>query len=163
MADSTLSSRFSPSSIRSKIQQVIEPAPEPEAPVAEATSTDIGKPDPLPKPGDPYKVAGRQGNKPDLTIHFVLKDFSYEGFSYGDFERVRLLPAEKPGGGPVLIIRFHGSTITDAVIEGRHLRPLYHLLGQHRLPWLWEHPSPAQFSDEAAAVISRITFRQVER
>ena len=163
MADSALSSRFSPSSIRSQVQNAIDVAPKPDTAAAVPDAAPTDKSDPLPKPGDPYKVAGRHGNKPDLTIHFVLKDYSYEGFSYGDFERVRLLPAEKPGGGPVLIVRFNGSVVTEAVIEGRHLNSLYHWIGLHRLPWVWEHPSPAQFSDEKAAVISRITFRQVER
>jgi hypothetical protein len=162
MADSALSSRFSPSSIRSQVQNAVDSVPKPES----AGSVPDGasdKADPLPKPGDPYKVAGRHGNKPDLTIHFVLKDFSYEGFSYGDFERVRLLPAEKPGSGPVLIVRFNGSVVTEAVIEGRNLHSLYHWIGLHRLPWIWEHPSPADFADKNAAVISKITFRQVER
>lgn len=161
MDDSATLKRFSPSSIRSQAKKEAEPAPE-----AEETETDSAlgdKVDPLPKPGDPYKVAGRHGNKPDLTIHFITKDYSYEGFSYADFERVRLLPAEKPGGGPVLFVRFHGSSITDVVIEGRHLHTLYHWIGLHRLPWVWEHPSPAQFSDGNAAVISRISFRPVER
>jgi hypothetical protein len=162
MEDSLARSRFSPSSIRSQIQKETEPAAKAEAPAAAEVATG-DKVDPLPRPGDPYKVAGRHGNKPDVSIHFVTKDYAYEGFSYGDCERVRLLPAEKPGGGPVLIVRFNGSVITEAVIEGRHLHALYHSIGLHRLPWVWEHPSPAQFTDANAAVISRITFRQVER
>ncbi len=161
MADSLVSRGFSPSSIRSQVQKAIDTPPVPEAPTAEASPSD--KVDPLPKPGDPYKVAGRHGNKPDLTIHFVTKNYSYEGFSYADFERVRLLPAEKPGGGPVLIVRFNGSVITEAVIEGRHLHSLYHWIGLHKLPWVWEHPSPADFTDQNAAIISRITLRPVER
>lgn len=161
MDDSATLKRFSPSSIRSQVQREAEPAPKREETETDSASAD--KVDPLPKPGDPYKVAGRHGNKPDLTIHFVTKDYSYEGFSYADFERVRLLPAEKPGGGPVLIVRFHGSSITDVVIEGRHLHTLYHWIGLHRLPWVWEHPSPAQFTDEKATVISRIHFQPVER
>jgi hypothetical protein len=161
MGDSLVGSRFSPSSIRSQVQHAKEAAPKPETAESDAASPD--KVDPLPKPGDPYKSAGRHGNKPDVTIHFVTKNYSYEGFSYADCERVRLLPAEKPGGGPVLIVRFNGSVVTEAVIEGRNLHSLYHWIGLHRLPWVWEHPSPAQFSDETATLISRITLRQVER
>ena len=121
------------------------------------------KVDPLPRPGRPYKVHGRHGNKPDVTIHFVLKDYSYEGFSYGDCERVRLVPGEKPGSSPVLIVRFNGSVITEAVIEGRHLHCLYNWIGLHLVPWVWEHPSPAQFNDEKATLVSRITFQPIER
>ena len=29
------------------------------------------------------------------------------------------------------------------------------------MPWVWEHPSPADFADENATVISQITFREV--
>ena len=111
----------------------------------------------------PYKVHGRHGNKPDLTIHFVTKDFRYEGFSYGDCERVRLAPGEKPGGGPVMILRFNGSVVTEVMMEGRHLHSLYNWIGLHRVPWIWEHPSPAQFADEKATLISRITISQIER
>ena len=162
MDDSLTRSRFSPSSIRSQVQSATEAAPKPEAAVAVPATPSPDKADPLPRPGDAYKAHGRHGNKADLTIHFVLKDYSYEGFSYGDFERVRLLPPEKPGGGPVLILRFNGSVVTDVRIEGRNLHPLYHWIGLHRLPWIWEHPSPADFSDENAAVISRIGFREIE-
>ena len=86
-----------------------------------------------------------------------------KGFSYADCERVRLVPAEKPGGGPVLIVRFSGSVITEAVIEGRHLHSLYHAIGLHQMPWIWEHPAPADFTNDKATLISRITFREVER
>jgi hypothetical protein len=114
-------------------------------------------------PGIAYKASGRTGNKPDLTIHFVLKDYSYEGFSYADFERVRLVPGKNPGSGPVLIVRFSGSVVTEVTIEGRHLHPLYHSLGLHRLPWVWEHPSPADFADKDATVISKITIDAIDR
>ena len=160
MDDSLTRPRISPSSIRSAVQRAVDQAPKVEEAAPAAAVPD--KVDPLPKPGDPYKVAGRPSNKADLTIHFVTRDYSYEGFSYADFERVRLLPSERPNGGPVLIVRFHGSVITDVVIEGRYLHSLYHDIGIHRLPWVWEHPSPTQFSDEKAPIISRITFRQVE-
>ena len=166
MADSSIRSRISSSIIRSQIQGAIDTVPKSEASAAvvpDAALPDSDKVDPLPRPGDAYRAAGRHGNKPDLTIHFVMKDYSYEGFSYADLERVRLVPSEKPGSGPVLVLRFNGSVVTEAKIEGRLLHSLYHWIGLHRLPWVWEHPSPADFSDEKASVISRITFRQVER
>ena len=163
---------FSPSSIRTRLQQGQkgkEPAAKAAGGPAEILPLDPALPgidtdkvDPLPKPGDAYKVHGRRGNKPDLTLDFVLKDYSYEGFSYATFERVRLV-VEKPGGSPVLVVRFHGSVVTEAVIEGRHLDSLYHGIGRHKLPWIWEHPDPARFADETAMLVSRISFRQVER
>jgi hypothetical protein len=165
MSDS-LANRFSPSRIRSQVQNAVDSAPKPETAVAvampEASPSDKAA-DPLPKAGDPYKICGRHGNKPDLTIHFVLKDYSYEGFSYADFERVRLVASKKPGSGPVLILRFNGSVVTEVTIEGRHLNSLYHWIGLHRLPWIAEHPSPADFADKNAAVISKITIDSIDR
>jgi hypothetical protein len=164
MSGSLASSKFSPSSIRSRLQQEQqgnEPPAEAKTPGAGEASPD--KLDPLPEPGRPYKAHARHGNKPDLTIHFVTKDWDLEGFSYGDFERVRLVASEKPGDGPVLVVRFSGSVITEVVIEGRHLRSLYNWIGLHLVPWVWEHPSPAQFSEDNATLISRITFREIER
>ena len=166
MEGSASRSRFSPSSIRSQIQGAIDTVPKPETPaevVPDAALPDSDKVDPLPRPGDRYKAAGRHGNKPDLTIHFVMKDYSYEGFSYADLERVRLVPSEKPGGSPVLVLRFNGSVITEVKIEGRHLHGLYHWIGLHRLPWVWEHPSPADFADRDGTLISRITPREIDR
>jgi hypothetical protein len=162
MADSSIRSRFS--SIRSQVQDAVDTVPTPETPatVPDAAPSDKAA-DPLPRPGDAYKAAGRHGNKPDLTIHFVLKDYSYEGFSYADLERVRLVPSEKPGRGPVLVLRFNGSVITEVKIEGRHTHPLYHWIGLHRLPWVWEHPSPADYADEKASLISRIAIGEIDR
>ena len=73
--------------------------------------------------------------------------------------RVRLVPGEKPGSGPVLILRFGDTEVT---LEGRHLHSLYNWIGLHRVPWVWEHPSPAEFADEKATLISRITINHVE-
>jgi hypothetical protein len=167
------SSRFSPSTIRAQLKQQFEPArptkepppPPPEEPGADdaAAATDTAtpeKPDPLPRPGDAYKVHGRHGNKPDVTIHFVTKDCSYEGFSYAELQRMRLVPGKKPGSGPVMILRFGDTEVT---LEGRHLPYLYNWIGLHRVPWVWEHPSPADFVDEKAMLISRITIDHVER
>jgi len=98
-----------------------------------------------------------------MMIHFVLRDLSYEGFAYADCERIRLVPGEKPGSGPVLIMRFNGSVVTEVLIEGRHLHSMYHGIGLHLVPWLWEHPSPADFADDKATLIKQITFREVER
>lgn len=161
MSDSALGARISPSSIRSQMQRPREPAPEIEEPTPAPASPD--KDDPLPRPGDAYRVHGRHGNKPDLTLHFVTRDYAYEGFSYADCERVRLVPGDRAGSGPKLVLRFNGSVVTEVTMEGRQLHSLYHWIGLHRLPWVWEHPSPADFADDKAAVISRITFDVIAR
>ncbi len=146
----------SPSSIRSILQQDNGPATRAEVSGADAA-------DPLPRPGEPYQAHARHSNRPEMMIHFVLRDLSYEGFAYADCERVRLVPGEKPGSGPVLIMRFNGSVVTEVLIEGRHLHSMYHGIGLHLVPWLWEHPSPADFADDKATLIKQITFREVER
>jgi len=160
---------FSPSTLRAQLKKEFEPAAKeppqkPEEPGADAASgagtATPEKPDPLPRPGEAYRVHGRHGNKPELTLHFVTKDWDYEGFSYADLQRVRLVRGNKPGSGPVMVLRFGDTEVT---LEGRHLRGLYHWIGLHRLPWVWEHPSPADFTDEKAELISRISINQVDR
>ncbi len=162
MADSATRPRsFAPSSILERPHPVYDAAAN--ATAADADAPLLDKTDPLPGPGDAYRAHGRVCNKRDVTIDFVLKDFTREGFSYADYERVRLAAAATPGGGDVMTVRFHGSTVTDVVIEGRNLDALYHHIGRHRMPWLWEHPSPARFTDANATIITRITFQEVER
>lgn len=150
----------SPSNIRAMLDKG-QAANDVETP--EEGGSSVEKTDPLPRPGDEYRANARHGNKPEMTLHFVTKDYAYEGFSYADFERVRLVPGDKPGSGPVLIVRFNGSVVTDVRIEGRHLNSLYHWIGLHGVSWVWEYPGKAEFADETVPVISRITLNQVER
>src|SRR5487761_2116449 len=112
----------SPSGIRAMLDKGQNATTEAEA--TEGNGPLVEKADPLPRPGDDYRANARHGNKPEMTLHFVTRDFAYEGFSYADFERVRLVPGDKPGSGPVLILRFNGSEITDVMVEGRHLHSL---------------------------------------
>ena len=162
MADNMARSRsVSPSGIRAMLDKGQTAANDVEKPDDDGPL--IEKADPLPRPGDSYRVHSRHGNKPEMTLHFISKDFAYEGFSYGDFERVRLVPGDKPGSGPVLILRFNGSEITDVRIEGRHLHSLYHWTGLHQVSWIWEHPGTAEFADDATPIIKKISFNIVER
>lgn len=149
---------FSPSNIRTQFRKDAEPAPNPEAAGQETASPD--KVDPLPRPERPYKAHARHGNKPELTLHLVTKDYGYEGFSYANLDRVRLVPGQRPGSSPVMILRFSDTEVT---IEGRHLHSLYNWIGLHLVPWVWEHPAPAEFADETATLISRISINQIER
>jgi hypothetical protein len=129
----------------------------------EPGGTLLERSDPLPRPGDTYKAASRHAAEPQLALHFILKDFSYEGFSYGDFERVRLVPGERPGSGLVLVLRFNGSVVTEVTIEGRHLHPLYHWIARGLISWVWEHPGAADFLDEAVPVVRKISIAEVLR
>jgi hypothetical protein len=164
MEDSAARSLFSPSRIRSQVQRDQkdnEPAANAETPGPHDALPE--KDDPLPEPEQPYKAHARHVNKPEMTIFFVTKGFSYEGYSFANCEWVRLVPGEKPGSGPVLHLRFNGSIVTDVMIEGRHLRSLCNRIGRHLVPWVWEHPSPAEFTDTKATLISRITINKSEK
>lgn len=151
---------ISPSSIRATLERD-----------QAAAQTDTAKPDgplieradPLPRPGDVYRASARPLTVPEMTLHIITHDFSYEGFSYADLERVRLVPGEKPGSGPVLIARFNGSVVMDVHFDGRHLHAIYMGISLHRLSWVWEHPRPAEFADEAATIIRKISFHEVKR
>lgn len=118
---------------------------------------------PLPQPGDPYTEAySRASNKPTLSLRFVLSDASVRGFSFASLDRFNWQPGEKPGDGPVLVLRFDGSEVTEAVLEGRHLDTLYDLIGDHRIRWVRELPRGRDFLDPDKPVINRITFRPVK-
>lgn len=166
-ADSLARSRYSPSTIRAQLKKEFEPAAKepPSPPPAEGPQADAGaatpdKLDPLPRPGEAYRVHGRHSSTPELTLHFVTRDYGYEGFAYADLDRVRLVPSKKPGSGPVMILRFGDAEVT---LEGRHLHGLYNWIGLHRVPWVAEHPSPPDFADERAMLVSRITIDHVAR
>jgi hypothetical protein len=106
------------------------------------------RPDPLPRPGDPYRSHGRKNNRPESTLTFVTKDCSYEGFPYANLDRVRLIAGEKPGSGLVLLVRFAGSVVTDVRLEGRNLHPVYNLIQDNVLPWVWALPADADWEGD---------------
>ena len=124
------------------------------------------KSDPLPRPGDKYRAHARFLNRlsaDQRLIHFVLKDFTSEGFAYADLRRLRVLPAADPGQGPVLLLRFVEAEITDVRIEGRNLEDIHYWIGEGAMPWVWEQPDGFRLGDDKAAVITRITIGEAKR
>ena len=97
-----------------------------------------------------------------LTLRFLLHNSTVEGFAYSDLRRIRMLPADQPGGCPVLVLRFVEAVIVEVRIEGRHLDKLHDYLGYHRIAWVRELPPGKMLADKIAAVITGITIRQVE-
>jgi hypothetical protein len=114
--------------------------------------------DPLPRPGDAYLAHARRAAKPQMTLFFVGKDYLPDGYSYANLERVWLEDAVTPGGVPVLKARFYGSVVVEVAMEGRHLHSLCNAIGHHLMPWVWEHPKPKDFTEEAETVIRKISF-----
>jgi hypothetical protein len=110
---------------------------------------------PLPQPGDPYKAYSRPDNKALLTLTFLLRDSAEESFAYSDLRRIRLLPG-KPGGGPVLVLRFVEAEVTDVRLEGGHLDTMRNHIRYHRISWVRELPPGAMLVDKSAAVITGI-------
>jgi hypothetical protein len=141
---------------------LVEPKASESEPARKAEVDDPVRIDPLPKPGDDYKAHARPATGDQPTLFFIPRGFLPDGFSYADFERVRMVPAEKVGGGPVLVVRFNGSVVTDVRIEGRHLHSLCHLIGLRIMQWVWELPAGADFKDDRATVITSITYREVK-
>jgi len=123
------------------------------------------KSDPLPKPGDPYQAHARFLNRlpsePRL-IHFVMGDFTYEGFCYSDLRRLRWLPAAAPGQGPVLLLRFIEAVTTDVALEGRRIEDVHYWISEGVMSWVWEKPPGFEVKDDAATVITRITITQAK-
>jgi hypothetical protein len=117
---------------------------------------------PLPGPGDPYKAHARPDNKALLTLTFLCQNSAEEGFAYADLRRIRLLPADKPGGGPVLVLLFTEAAVTEVRIVGRRLDTMRDYIRYHRVAWLRELPPGKMLADRNAAVITGITINQVE-
>lgn len=118
----------------------------------------------LPRAGDPYVAHSRQSNGPETTLYCIDHEGYFQGFAWSTFERIRLVRPETPGGGPVLVLRFSGSEVSEVAIEGGNLDNLRVFLGQCRVTWIRElgggrpiKPGP----DEP--IITRITIQPMPR
>ena len=151
--------RSSASSIRALIDHDADGVSE-ESPAAGAAAQDDLIP--LPLPSADYQAYARATNKPALTLHFLLADATREGFSSVDLRRVRFLAADKPGGGPRVVLRFVEAVVTEVTIEGRNLDTLYDYIGQHRVTWIRELPPRRDFVEAKATVITRVTIQTLD-
>ena len=131
--------------------------PEPVKPIAAVEDSEF-----LPAAGDPYKAHARQSHKPEPTLHLLLRDGTYRGFSWGNYDSIDLLPGAEPGDGPVLVLRFAGIMAREVLITGRNLSKLHVYLGQQRIAWVRELPAKRGFADPQAAVITGLLVRPVE-
>ena len=124
------------------------------------------KSDPLPRPGDRYRACARFLNRlssETRLIHFVLGDFTCEGFAYADLRRLRWLEASDPGSGPILVLRFVEVEATEVRIEGRHLEDIHYYISEGSMPWVWEQPAGFRVRDDNAPVITRIAITEMEQ
>jgi hypothetical protein len=169
--------RSGPFSIKELLSQPDKP-PEPEArPVATkppplppenhpATAAEaLPSPDdlsPLPGPGAPYVAAARLANKPLTSLVLVLADASARGFSYANLDTHAMLPADQPGQGLVIALRFYGVVPQEVRLAGRHLDMLYSHLSQHRIWWVRERGAERDFCPAGEPVITGISFHKVE-
>ena len=138
----------------------------------EAAASDVAEPgawddyDPLPQPGSPYLAAySRAANKPEIVLHVMLKDGFSKGYAWSNFDSVDTAPGDKPGSGPVLVIRFAGLVPTELRITGSNLGKLHACIGRQRIAWIREQPAKRGFDGvaaqgEKAEVIASIAVRQ---
>jgi hypothetical protein len=112
----------------------------------------------LPHPGDDYLACGRVSNRPEPMLCFILRDQTYELFSYSDLIRVRLSAPATATASRALTLRFLGAGFTDITLEGRRLLDLVHNLRRHRIPWLRETPTERTIVDRNAVIITRINI-----
>ena len=139
--------------------------PQPEA--AETPGVELatgGDSDPLPDADSPYVAYGRPSNKPEITLHVMLRDGYWRGFAWSNYDSVEMVAPERAGAGPVLVLRFAGLMPAELWISGCNLRKLHVLLGQNRIAWMREVPSKRGFDGAAAnrdtaEVITRIIPR----
>jgi hypothetical protein len=110
--------------------------------------------DPLPRPGSPYIAHARQTSRPQVALFLVGRDGLPRGFPYADLRQFDMVASTEPGKGPVILLRFMEREVR---IEGRELHSLYHQIGTHRMPWVWEMPGRSDRHGEAATVVTKIT------
>jgi hypothetical protein len=115
----------------------------------------------LPQPGDPYETAhSRPGNKPVPTLRFIMGD-TVRGLPYASLDSIDLLPGDKPGDGPKIVILFTGLVPRKAVITGRQLLMLFDLLSYHRVAWVRELPKEKDFRNHPETVVTGITVERI--
>lgn len=148
---------------KSSILDMLKPAETSTAPdVKPVTNVEAEPPSgeaiiPLPQPGDPYDAAhARPGNKPLPTLRFLQGD-GIRGLPYANLDSIDWLPADRPGVGPTIVLRFAGIVAREARISGRNLLQLFDLLSFHRVAWVRELPPGRDFKDGKATVITSIT------
>lgn len=162
--------------VRSRPQSTLLPGPGSKAavkpPELVAAANDVAEPgpwddfDPLPEPGSPYVAYSRPGNKPELVLHVMTKDGFSKGYAWSNFDSVDVAPGDKPGSGPVLVVRFAGLVPTELRIScGRLLATLRACIGRQRIAWIREQPAKRGFDGVAAQgdraeVIASIAVRQ---
>ena len=118
----------------------------------------------LPDVGDPYVAHARPGNGVEETLYCIDREGFFKGFAWSTFERIDLVRPEHPGGGPVLVLRFHGSEVSEVTIEGGNLKALRVFLGRRRLIWIRELGEEKAFTvGPNEAVITRITVQNIDR
>ena len=138
--------------------------PEPEAAESSGAETELGERlIALPESGSAYVAYARPNNKPLTTLRFVIGE-AVRGLPYANLDSIDLEPADKPGGGPAIVIVFAGVVTRKAVITGRHMLLMYDLLSDHRISWLRELPKGRDFRDrnDNATVITGITISKME-
>jgi hypothetical protein len=115
----------------------------------------------LPQPGDPYDTAySRPRNTPVPTLRFVMGD-TIRGLPYANLDSIGLVPNDKPGAAPAIVIVFSGVIPRKAVITGRHLLVLLDMLSDHRIAWVRELPKGRDFKDGKTTVITGIAIERV--
>ena len=78
----------------------------------------------------------------------MLKDGFSKGYAWSNFDSVDTAPGDKPGRGPVLVVRFVGLEPTELRISGINLGKLHACIGRQRIAWIRERPSKRGFDRE---------------
>ena len=123
----------------------VEPEPETAAGDGELGQGDDF--DPLPQPGDPYvKAYATTRSGLTTTLHVLLATGVYRGFAWSNYDSVDMVPGDKPGSGPVMLLRFAGLVPTELRISGSNPGMLHACLGRQRVLWIRERPASRGFA-----------------
>jgi hypothetical protein len=138
------------------MEQPERPAAEPEA------ALPLDQLGPLPRLGDPYAAHSRLSNAPLPMLFLLPKGGLPWGIAYPHIQEVLMVEAEKPGGGPDLLLLVAGMRPKEVRIEARDLLALCDRIGRHLIHWIREHPT-GRDDGTAAVFIRRITITGIDR
>ena len=116
----------------------------------------------IPTPGDAYSAYARPSSRPERTLFFLLGDGTYDGIPWSNFDRIKLLPSNRPGAGPSILMRFAGLEAVEVVVTGRNLNTLFVYLGQNRISWVREHPKGKPVIATECPLIESISIHSMD-
>jgi hypothetical protein len=108
-----------------------------------------------------YRAASARHAEGQLrTLTLIGSSGWHTSFWYADLRRLSYHVDSHFGKSPVLILRFTDPEITEAIIQGDELFPLYDDLLEQRIAWLWAITAEDDPPGDGATLIRKINLHR---